>query len=93
MHRIGLHIHQPMAKHAACLGLILVFACVAASGCARRSASSWAQTAPIIAPSGPAPSIIHLGARRDPVPVGAATPAFGYPRPGQTDDHPISGGG
>ncbi len=78
-----------MAKHAACLGLILFFACVAASGCARRSASTWAQTAPIIAPSGPGPSIIHLGARRDPVPVGAAPPAFGYPRSDQTrDDRP-----
>ena len=89
-----------MAKHAACLGLLLVLACVAGSGCARRSASTWAQTAPIIAPSDPGPSIIHLGAHRDPVPVGATTPAFGYPRPDQTrddgperqDDHPLSGG-
>ncbi len=88
MHRIG-RIHQPMTNHAACLGLLLVLACVAGSGCARRSASTWAQTAPIIAPSDPAPSIIHLGARRDPVPVGAAMPAFGYPRADQTrDDRP-----
>ncbi len=75
-----------MAKDAACLGLLLVLACVAGSGCARRSASTWAQTAPIIAPRDPGPSIIHLGAHRDPVPVGPTTPAFGYPQPDQTRD-------
>ena len=89
MHGIGHSIHQVITNHAGWLAVVVVGIGVGAFGCARRSASSWAQTAPIIAPSAPGPSIIHLGARRDLVPVGAAMPAFAYPRPDQTrDDRP-----
>ncbi len=81
MHGIGHSIHQVVTNHAGWLAVVVVGIGVGAFGCTRRSASSWAQTAPIIAPSEPGHSFIHLGMRGDRLPVEAGPGAFAHPWP------------